>query len=587
MLGCGRRGHLILGCFVVLASIGFSDMAQGQTASSGLPLPPGDIITGPIFCRNGTTVPSISTGADANTYLNLSPPTESFTPSTPALVVRTTAPTQYVRAFAAGVTNAVGGFIAGSNAVRGLNAAQMRDVLALPYLPNSLTIVQVPAGTCMIVGQAAPIMGNFAANPPSIPTPGPWGHGGVIQEDLVGVSSNPGCANPQFVPAGNFINQQPIGASALSYRLRAGSGNAFAVAIALDTATLPELFTDMDRIYNSLDLINIGNPAPLQSALVQLDGETYADTPTVEIEGARMFLGAVHGQTRFDRSARVTNDPPVRQWLSGFGGGGGIDGSGDAHGLSYAMGGIAGGIEHRFNPSLLAGVALGYTGSGYGTNGLSGSGNVNTFSAALYASYVPGNWYVDGVLGYGHGFGTLNRSIVFPGVARGASGSPNANEFLSSVETGYRIAMGEHTAVTPFAAMQGITIFQDSFTESGAGAVDLQVQGQTTSSARSVLGAELAHGLPIGLSVPLQLMLRAGWAHEFASVSRSITAGFVGLPGAAFTVNGVSVPRDAAVIGVGASLAVLQSVDLFLRYDGALASGATMQGGTVGLRVTF
>jgi len=587
MLGCGRHGHLILGCFVVLASIGFSDMAQGQTASSGLPLPPGDIITGPIFRRNGTTVPSISTGADANTYLNLSPPTESFTPSTPALVVRTTSPTQYVRAFTTGVTNAVGGFIAGSNTVRGLNAAQIRDVLALPYLPDSLTIVQVPAGTCMIVGQAAPIMGNFAANPPSIPTPGPWGHGGVIQEDLVGVSSNPGCANPQFVPAGNFINQQPIGASALSYRLRAGSGNAFAVATALDTATLPALFTDMDSIYNSLDLINIGNPAPLQSALVQLDGEAYADTPTVEIEGARMFLGAVHGQMRFDRSAPVTNDPPVRQWLSGFGGGGGIDGSGDAHGLSYAMGGIAGGMEHRFNPSLLAGVALGYTGSGYGTNGLSGSGNINTFSAALYASYVPGNWYVDGVLGYGHGFGTLNRSIVFPGVARGASGSPNANEFLSSVETGYRIAMGEHTAVTPFAAMQGITIFQNSFTESGAGAVDLQVQGQTTSSARSVLGAELAHELPIGLSVPLQLTLRAGLAHEFASVSRSITAGFVGLLGAAFTVNGVSVPRDAAVIDVGASLAVLQSVDLFLRYDGALASGASMQGGTVGLRVTF
>jgi outer membrane autotransporter protein len=52
-------------------------------------------------------------------------------------------------------------------------------------------------------------------------------------------------------------------------------------------------------------------------------------------------------------------------------------------------------------------------------------------------------------------------------------------------------------------------------------------------------------------------------------------------------VNGVPAPRDAAVIGIGASLAVRQSVDLFLRYDGALASGASTQAGTAGLRVTF
>jgi outer membrane autotransporter protein len=588
MRGPRRYGCLTLGILILLAMIGLTDVAQAQTATVGLPLPPGDIITGPIFRRNGTSVPSISTGADANTYLSLAPPTESFTLSAPTVVIRTSVPTQYVRAFTAGVTNPVGGFIAGSNAVRGLNAAQIRDVLALPFQPDSLTIVQIPDSTCMIVGQAAPILGNFAANPPSIPTPGPWGRGGIIQEDLIGVTSNPGCAGPQFVPAGNYGTRQLIGASALSYRLRAGGGNAFAVAAALDLATFPALFTDMDGIYNSLDLINIGNPGPLQSALVQLDGEAYADTPTVAIEAARMFLGAVHGQMRLDRgTAEGPNDPPVQEWLSGFGGGGGIGGSGDTHGISYTMGGVAGGVEHRFDPTLLAGIAVGYIGSGHGTNGISSSGSVNTFSTALYASYSPGNWYVDGALGYGYNFGTVNRGIYFPGVARGASGSPNANDFLSSVEAGYHVPLGERTVVSPFAAMQGIGVFQNRMTERGAGAIDLNVQSQTTASARSVLGAELTHGLPVGLSAPLLLTLRVGWGHEFADVSRTITASFVGLPGAGFTVNGVRVPRDTAVIGIGASLAVVQSADLFLRYDGALASGASMQAGTVGLHVTF
>ena len=586
MFGPGRRRALAVAGCVILAMLGSADPAPAQSTSNGLPLPPGNVISGPVFRRNGSSVPAIATGANANLYLNLAPPTEAFTPPAPALAIRTTAPTQYVRAYTAGVTNPVGGFVAGSDAVRGLNAAQIRDVLALPFLPDSLTIVQIPAGTCMIIGQAAPILGNFAANPPGIPTAGPWGRGGAMQASLIGISSNPGCAGPQFVPAANFINQQPIGTSALSYRLRAGIGNSVAVAGALELATPPALFSDMDGIYNSLDLLNIGDPAPLQSALAQLDGEVHADTPTVEIEAARAFLGVLHSQMRHGHD-RVASDAPLQQWISGIGGGGGIAGSGDRHGVSYAMGGVAAGIEHRFNPDFKLGVAVGYLGGGYGTHGLSGSGNLNTLSTALYASFTPGNWYVDAALGYGYGFGTLGRSIVFPGVARVAASNTSANELLSSAEAGHRIPLGEHTALTPFAALQGIAVLQNGLTETGAGAVDLNVQRQVTWSARGILGAELSHDLPVGLPMPLLLTLRAGWAHEFANPSRGVTAGFVGLPGATFTVHGAAVPRDAAVAGIGASLAVQPSIDVFLRYDGALASGASTQAGSAGLRFAF
>ena len=274
-------------------------------------------------------------------------------------------------------------------------------------------------------------------------------------------------------------------------------------------------------------------------------------------------------------------------WLTGFGGGSRIGGGGGAHGISYAMGGVAGGVEHYFDPALLAGVAFGYARSGYVTSGISGNGSLNTFSAALYARYAPGNWYVDGVIGYGYGYGTLDRSIMFPGVIRGARGNPSANELLSSVETGYRITLAERTALTPFAAVQGIAIIQNAVVEAGAGAIDLHVQGATTGSARSIIGVELTQGVPIGLAEPLLLTLRAGWGHEFANVSRSITASFDGLPGAAFTVNGVQVPRDAALIGIGARLAIRTSVDLFLSYEGSLAGRASAQGGSAGLRLTF
>jgi outer membrane autotransporter protein len=594
---------------VLLAAviIGLAAQARAQEVMGGLPLPPGDIITGPIYRRNGTFIPEIMTGADANAYIFSVPPTASFLDSGAAFVVRTTEPTQYIRFYTNGVTSPIGSFIVGSNVIRGKSAAQIRDLLALPYMPDSLVIVEVPAGTCMLIGTAGPILGHFPANPPAIPTPGPWGRGGVTQERLIGLSSAPGCANAKFVPADDYVNLQPIGLHALSYRPRAGGGNVGTVATALDTATPPPLFSDMDSVYNALDLLNYGSPGPLQSALMQLDGEAYADFSTVEIAGADMFLQTLRNQMWLGRTegnaalnggvgeaelgigsnTLPAGDGRLRAWIAGFGGGGNLAGDGDSHDVAYDVWGGAVGADYRVSRDLLAGAALSYSGGGFGVQGISGNGAVSTFSFGAYASYAPGNWYLDGALGYAHSWGDLSRSIVFPGLVRSASATPGANEFLSSLETGYHIRVDENMALTPFAAMQGIVIRQNAFTESGAGAIDLQVADETTASARSLLGLEFTGDLPVGLAQPLGLQLRAGWSHDFADPARSVTASFVGAPDASFTVQGASPDRDAAVIGVGLSLPVMPSGELFLRYDGAFAGNFSVNAGTVGFHLAF
>lgn len=571
-------------------SAGFAGPAQAAD-TQGLPLPPGDILFGPIFRSDGSFVPSITDGAGANTYLLIGPPTEPFTPSALTEVVRTSAPTQYVRFFTTGVTNPAGGFIVGSNEVRGLTAAQIRDRLALPFMPDSLTIALVPAGACMIVGKAGPILRHFPANPPNIPAPGPWGHGGVIQERLIGGYAGSGCSS-SFT---DFVNAQPIGAAALSYRPLAGSGNAGAVARALDRAKPPALFSDMDGIYNNLDLINFGDPAPLRSALVQLDGEIYADVSSVEIAAGELFLGVLHSQMRSGHrwsddggpsDAAATATGTWRPWISGMGGSGGISGNGNSHDLNFDFGGVAAGTEYRFDPALVAGIAAGYARSGFGTNGISGNGNLDSFYLGVYASHTAGPWYFDGALGYGHDDGSLSRAIVFPGVSRVVSGGLGANDFLSSGEVGYRMPSSGPVTVTPFAAFQATVAGQDRLTETGAGAIDLRVAGFTPSTARSILGGELSYDLPVGLVAPLELAARAGWAHDYADTGRSATARFVGAPDAGFTVVGARAPRDSAAIGVSIKL-VAAPVDLFVRYDASVAAGATIHSATASLRYAF
>jgi hypothetical protein len=123
---------------------------------------------------------------------------------------------------------------------------------------------------------------------------------------LIGLSSDPNCRDPGFVPAQNFINRQSIGGFALAYRPNAGAGNSYAVAAALDVGAFPAQFSDMDKLYESLDLLNYGSPENLQAALKQLDGESYADYGLLRMAAARVFLDVMHQQMR---GARIRPTP--------------------------------------------------------------------------------------------------------------------------------------------------------------------------------------------------------------------------------------------------------------------------------------
>ena len=566
-----RRVGAILAGAIALAA-GAADEACSQFI---LPLPPGTVVTGTVFKQPGQcpppSVPSIATGTDANAYICSTPPTLSFVPSAPAAMVVTSVPTQYVRVYCPECSPPSfpnRSFMADPGTIRGLTPAQIKDVLALPNLPSMITIVTVPAGTCVLVAQGAAVPG--------------FGNGGAAQEYAAGTPSGPNCQGLQFLPETDYINRQAIGAFALLYGPRAGGGNAGAVAAALDHGPYPAPFTDMDLIYKSLDLLNFGDPASLRAALVQLDGEIYADFSSVAIGAGQLFLGAVRDRAR----AATKATGPVQQWLTAFGGAVSLSGNGDSHDFNSRTAGLAGGVERRFDPALLAGIALGYANSGFNTRGISGSGIADTFAIAPYARYAPGRWYVEAAIGAAYNDASVARDIVFPGQARSATGKPRGFAFLSQLETGYHFDLDARSVLKPFAAVQGIVVRQNSFTESGAGAADLAVAGNTTGSALGILGAEVVHGLPVGLAAPLQLSTRLAWAHELADPRRTATAFLVGTSGTTFTVDGAPAPRDSAIFGLGMTLA-MPAVNLFVRYDGSAGSDTTVQGGSLGVRVLF
>ncbi len=363
---------------------------------------------------------------------------------------------------------------------------------------------------------------------------------------------------------------------------------------------------DMATVIGALTGLDV---AQGQQALDALSGQPWANMATMNVAGAAMFMNAVGQQMAVARGAGLTGtrqalaqacDVAVCEaesrfsvWGSLLGGAGSVAGNGGASTVTYNQGGGAVGIDYRIDPRFVVGLGVGYGSGSMWVDNFSGKGWTSTVSAAAYASFAPmgaSGFYADALAGYGYAGNQMQRQITIPNLPpRTASGSAGANQFLGQAEIGWQFPVlpAARASVTPFARFQVVSSTQGAFNEWGASSISLDVARQTTNSARSTLGFDLAGALPIGRQRALDIALRLGWMHEYAYVGRPITAAFAGSPSAAFTVYGASTPTDYAVIGLSAGAKVADATQAYLRYDGQLASGANNHTLTAGLRMSW
>jgi fibronectin-binding autotransporter adhesin len=329
----------------------------------------------------------------------------------------------------------------------------------------------------------------------------------------------------------------------------------------------------------------------------QLSGRGYAGFATANVQTSLLFMNAVAGQMAAARGAssapRLTlaeacdtacnADGPWSVWLNGLGGAGSTIGDGTVGAVTYNAFGAAAGVDYRLSAQMVAGLAIGYSHGNNWTSGIDGRGTSDSYSAMLYASWSERPLYVDALAGYAYSDQQMARNLILPGVPpMTALGRTGANTFLGQIEMGYAfvLATPAKATIVPFARLQGATINQAGFSETGAGPFGLIVAQQTTNSLRSTLGVELA-----GMADAVALRLRLGWAHEFADAVRPFSAAFQAAPGFGYTIFGASVPSDSAVLGLEIRRSIAPATDLYLRYDGEAGAIASSHLGTVGVRI--
>ncbi|WP_313370228.1 autotransporter domain-containing protein [Achromobacter animicus] len=272
-------------------------------------------------------------------------------------------------------------------------------------------------------------------------------------------------------------------------------------------------------------------------------------------------------------------------WAEIFGNWRTQDGNGNTAGTREHMGGVFVGADHAVGGGWRAGAALGYADSRIDTRDRASRADVSSYTALLYGGRSfdagPGAWKL--MLGAGYTWHDISteRTALSQAVKLEADYGASTTQLFT--ELGYRWDATARATLEPFVGVAWSDLRTRSFTESG-GAAALSGRSTSTTQTMTTLGLRGTQEVDVG-TLAGQLRATAGWRHLFGDVTPTSLLAFEGSQ--VFTVAGAPIARDAAVLELGADLAVGRATTLGVSYTGQLAKDSREHGAQVNVRWRF
>ena len=286
-------------------------------------------------------------------------------------------------------------------------------------------------------------------------------------------------------------------------------------------------------------------------------------------------IGSAYSALAKAPAAASPSLPHWNLWGEAFGGGAQMSGNDSvgSHNTATQVGGFAAGADYHVSPESMLGFALAGGASAWSNSGL-GDGRSDVFQAGLYGSQQFGRAYVSAAAAFGDYSMKTNRDVALSGGDE-YNASFNAQSYSARLESGYHIALSPLT-LTPYAALQVQDFEAPSYSETavhGAKAFALNYNSQNATDTRFELGAwaDKTFAMPDGNAV--KLFGRLAWAHDWQNNS-AIEASFIGLPTAAFAVNGARPAPNQALVTGGVEWRLAKDWTLTAKLDGEFGQGS-------------
>lgn len=345
-------------------------------------------------------------------------------------------------------------------------------------------------------------------------------------------------------------------------------------------------------------------PDQARAALKQLSGEAYASTgsvlqgqgdavqtlPLAHLRGnldAPMVAGRPTAQLGMASSDALPQSGASPIWAQAFGNWSTFGGDGNASSVHQSAGGLFVGGDGAVGGGWRLGGAVGYTGSHNSVADVSSRMSVDSYTATVFGGKNieagPGHFRFMAGAAYTWHEIDAKRNVAVGGLNQRLESSYDASSTQVFTELGYKLPLGDAYAIEPFAGVAWNQVRTRGFQESG-GTAALRGEGSTDDVTSTTLG--LRGAMLIGSdSAPGRLTATLGWRHAMGDVKPTQKLAFEG--GSTFSVSGVPIARDAAVLGLGAEVALTRNTTAGVAYDAQFGGGNRQQAGMFKLMTRF
>ncbi|MGW8466622.1 autotransporter domain-containing protein [Pseudomonas sp. CLCA07] len=325
--------------------------------------------------------------------------------------------------------------------------------------------------------------------------------------------------------------------------------------------------------------------AVAQQAFQQLSGEIYPAIGTLLINDSRYLRDAVGERLRehdlFDTAAPT--DDRSNAWLKVLGAWGKSDGGHDNASSNSSIGGLLAGVDGLISEDTRLGFVTGYSDSSLSMgDGTHSSASVDSYHLGAYLGHELDALRLSVGGAYSWHRIDVKRDLQLGDVSGKQKSKIDATTAQLFTEAAYRLDV-QPLALEPFANLAYVHLNSDSFTEKGDAAA-LKGGEDNRDALLSTLGLRASKAIALSDKQQLELSGTLGWQHNLSSTQSEDHLAFAN-GNTAFSVQSVSLDRNAAVIGARAGLAVAQDVRVSLDYNGLIGSNEKDHG--VGLTLDW
>jgi outer membrane autotransporter protein len=348
------------------------------------------------------------------------------------------------------------------------------------------------------------------------------------------------------------------------------------------TGALSQLQTAADNATTAGALNDV-----LDSATAQVDGGITESSIGATNIALNTFEGRLSDvRSGFGSGVSSGDDEALNGvWVRAFGNTATFDNDGGLKGYDANTAGIAVGADTALDDTTILGVGLTYANSTIESNNTNKDTDAASYNLMVYGSKELGsNNYVDGFVSAG--MNNYETSRFIPTTGATAQGDFDGTTYMARVSGGHRIDAGNGIEIVPNAGVTYGFSQSDSYTETGAGTLNLNVDNDDITVLQPKIGVDVAFNGGDADGIKFRPQVRIGYMYDALDSTQETTSNFSGVA-TSFKTESAEKDKGTFLIGTGVDIAGTENITLSADYDYQVSSGYNSHNGMLNLRYGF